>query len=61
MRSDREIACDAAVLKRLPESDYEEYGAALIAYAHDKRGFQVSGAVDWNGPLYVQLKQTVVV
>ena len=31
------------------------------AYAHDKRGFQVSGAVDWNGPLYVQLKQTVVV
>ena len=33
MRSDREIACDAAVLKRLPESDYEEYGAALINFA----------------------------
>ena len=33
MRSDREIACDAAVLKRLPESDYEAYGAALINFA----------------------------
>ena len=58
MRSDREIACDAAVLKRLPESDYKAYGPA---YAHDKRGFQVSGAVDWNRPLYAQLTQTVVV
>lgn len=33
MRNDREIACDAAVLKRLPESDYEAYGAALINFA----------------------------
>lgn len=33
MRDDREIACDASVLKLLSESDYEEYGNTLISFA----------------------------
>ena len=41
MRSDREIACDAAVLKRLPESDYEAYGAALINFAEKVSQFHI--------------------
>lgn len=33
MRTDREIACDAGVLKRLEESEYEHYGNTIINYA----------------------------
>ena len=33
MRNDREIACDASVLKLLDESDYEDYGNTLIHFA----------------------------
>lgn len=33
MRDDREIACDASVLKLLVPSDYEEYGNTLISFA----------------------------
>ncbi len=33
MRSDREIACDTAVLNLLDESDYEDYGNTLINFA----------------------------
>lgn len=33
MRSDREIACDCAVLQYLPEHDYESYGNTLINFA----------------------------
>lgn len=33
MRNDREVACDTSVLKLLNESDYEDYGNALINFA----------------------------
>lgn len=33
MRGDREVACDTSVLKRLNESDYEDYGNTLISFA----------------------------
>lgn len=33
MRGDREIACDASVLKLLPEDSYEDYGNTLIQFA----------------------------
>ena len=33
MRNEREVACDTSVLKLLDESDYEDYGNALINFA----------------------------
>ncbi|MCI8599647.1 MAG: BlaR1 family beta-lactam sensor/signal transducer [Lachnospiraceae bacterium] len=33
MRSDREVACDAAVLDLLEESDYKDYGSTLLGLA----------------------------
>lgn len=33
MRNEREVACDTSVLKRLDESDYEDYGNTLINFA----------------------------
>ncbi|MDD2980859.1 MAG: BlaR1 family beta-lactam sensor/signal transducer [Hespellia sp.] len=33
MRTDREVACDSAVLQNLAEKDYEDYGTTLINFA----------------------------
>ena len=58
MRSDREIACDAAVLKRLPESDYEEYGAALINFAEKVSHMPFPFAAGMSGSMK-QMRQRI--
>ena len=58
MRNDREIACDAAVLKRLPESDYEEYGAALINFAEKVSHMPFPFAAGMSGSMK-QMRQRI--
>ena len=58
MRSDREIACDAAVLKRLPESDYEAYGAALINFAEKVSHMPFPFAAGMSGSMK-QMRQRI--
>ncbi len=58
MRSDREIACDAAVLKRLPESDYEAYGTALINFAEKVSHMPFPFAAGMSGSMK-QMRQRI--
>ena len=58
MRNDREIACDAAVLKRLPESDYEAYGAALINFAEKVSHMPFPFAAGMSGSMK-QMRQRI--
>lgn len=59
MRMDRELACDAAVLNRLDESGYIEYGQTIIYFAdkqHDRAYAQFASGM---GGTKTQIKQRI--
>lgn len=59
MRCDREVACDASVLRRLPESEYTEYGHTLLRFAHQCSRSPFPFTTGFHNGMY-QMKRRIV-
>lgn len=59
MRMDRELACDAAVLNRLDESGYIEYGQTIIHFADKQQSRAFGQYASGMGGTKTQIKQRI--